>query len=153
VVGWQVMALKSAQMAGLDVPERALKQAQRYLDFACDERTEGYGYVGKGSTPTMTAVGLLCRQYLQSWGPQNDRLTKGVDILQRLPPGSINNMYYYYYATQVLHHFGGDSWKKWNAAMRDKLVSTQDKGDKPGLKHQEGSWSPAGDAHGAVGGR
>jgi len=113
VVGWQVMALKSAQMSGLDVPDIAMRKAQRYLDSCCDTANEGYGYVGVSSTPTMSAVGLLCRQYLQAWGPQNLRLIKGIDNnIKTYPPGTTKNIYYFYYATQVMHHFGGGAWKK-----------------------------------------
>jgi hypothetical protein len=148
VTGWQVMALKSAQMAGLDVPELAMKKAISYLNECCDS-SEGYGYVGKGATPTMSAVGLLCRQYLQAWGPQNIRLIKGVDNhIKTTPPGTVKNMYYYYYATQVMHHFGGAAWNNWNAKMRDTLVKTQEK-DGP----NRGSWNSAGDAYSAPGGR
>jgi len=149
VVGWQVMALKSAQMAGLDVPEVTLRKAQRYLDACCDPANEGYGYVGPGSTPTMSAVGLLCRQYLQAWGPQNLRLIKGIDNnIKRYPPGTLKNMYYFYYATQVMHHFGGSAWTDWNTRMRDTLVKTQDKSGA-----NNGSWSSVGDEHGSTGGR
>ena len=34
-------------------------------------------------------------------------------------------MYYNYYATQVLHHYDGELWTKWNAKMRDYLVNSQ----------------------------
>lgn len=150
VSGWQVMALKSALMAGLDVPAVTLRRAQAYLD-SCSGQNEGYGYTGSGSTPTMSAVGLLCRQYLQSWGPQNPRMIKGVSnhITKYRPSAMKNNCYYYYYATQVMHHFGGESWDRWNKEMRDILVSSQDRSS--GI-HQ-GSWTASGDAHGAAGGR
>jgi hypothetical protein len=149
VVGWQVMALKSAQMAGLDVPELTMKKAINYLNECCDS-SEGYGYVGKGGTLTMSAVGLLCRQYLQAWGPQNIRLIKGVEnYIKANPPGNAGkNMYYYYYATQVMHHFGGSAWKNWNVKMRESLVKSQDM-----TGPNKGSWSSAGDAHGGAGGR
>ncbi len=150
VVGWQVMALKSAQMSGLDVPELAMRKAQQFLNSMCDTANEGYGYVGPGSTPTMSAVGLLCRQYLQAWGPQNLRLIKGIDNnIKRYPPGTMRNMYYFYYATQVMHHFGGTAWTDWNTKMRDTLVKTQDKSSGP----NKGSWSSEGDVHGPAGGR
>jgi hypothetical protein len=151
VSGWQIMALKSAVLAGIDVPELALKKAQRYLDSCVSATDEGYGYVGVGSTPTMSAVGLLCRQYLQSWGPQNIRLIKGIDLhLKPNPPGQKKDIYYYYYATQVMHHFGGEAWKKWNDKMRDTLVNAQD-GNPQSAQH--GSWSSAGDLQGSAGGR
>jgi len=44
-------------------------------------------------------------------------------------------MYYNYYATQVLHHFGGPHWKRWNEVMREQLINTQDKAG-----HERGSW-------------
>ena len=152
VTGWQIMALKSAQMSGLDVPEVSIRKAMKYLNSCCDTANEGYGYTGVGSTPTMSAVGLLCRQYLESWGPQNIRLIKGVD--NHLKPQMVNgprkDIYYYYYATQVMHHFGGEAWKNWNVKMRDFLVKTQDSDNK---SPNFGSWSSAGDAHGSAGGR
>jgi len=120
VTGWNVMALVAARMAGLDVPDASLRRVQRYLNGCCDASNDGYGYVGLGSTPSMSAVGLLCREYLQAWGPQNLRLIKGIQSnLKPYPPGNMKNMYYYYYATEVMHHFGGRAWKEWNDKMRD----------------------------------
>jgi hypothetical protein len=152
VTGWHIMALKSGQMAGLDVPDVTMRKAMRCLDSCCDTATEGYGYVGPGSAPTMSAVGLLCRQYLQSWGPQNIRLIKGIDntLKPQMANGPSRNIYFYYYATQVMHHFGGEAWKNWNAKMRDFLVKTQESDQKSA---NFGSWSSNGDPHASAGGR
>ncbi|MCI0684994.1 MAG: terpene cyclase/mutase family protein [Gemmataceae bacterium] len=151
VTGWHIMALKSAEMAGLDVPEITMKKAQRYLDGCVSPVDEGYGYVGIGSRPTTTAVGLLCRQYLQSWGPQNIRLIKAIDLhLKPNAPAAKRDIYYYYYATQVMRHFGGEAWRNWNEKMRDTLVKTQDDNPKG---PQFGSWPAAGDPHASSGGR
>jgi hypothetical protein len=154
VTGWQVMALKSAQMAGLTVPTQTMKKAVVYLDSCMNEKTKGYGYVDKNGTETMTAVGLLCRQYLQGWGPQKLEMIEGVKnyLTPKLPSSKSlqKNVYFYYYATQVMHHYGGEAWTKWNAGMRDGLISTQDKNqDTPSY----GSWSSQGDAFGGSGGR
>lgn len=149
VVGWQVMALKSAQMAGLDVPEMTMRKAQRFLDSVCSS-DEGYGYAGPGSTYTMSAVGLLCRQYLQAWGPKNKRMIDGINNhIKKHKPGSVRNMYFFYYATQVMHHFGGKDWEDWNVLMREHLIKTQDKSSGP----LAGSWSSVGEGHGGAGGR
>ncbi len=152
VVGWQVMALKSGQMAGLQVPTPALKGADKWLDSCQTPDGGGYGYTGPGETPTMSAVGLLCRQYL-GWSPRNPGLLAGVKRLRGTPPGALNSVYYNYYATQVMHHMGGDSWEFWNAKMRDLLIAAADKGGDGRRAHHKGSWSAAGDAHGAQGGR
>ncbi len=156
VTGWQVMALKSAQMAGLDVPEVTMKKAIYYLNGCMSPTDKGYGYTGQGSTPTMSAVGLLCRQYLQSWGPQKLEMIEGVKNHIRTPqlmPNPKNlqkNVYFYYYATQVMHHYGGEAWKDWNKGMREGLISSQEpKADSPNF----GSWDSKGDPHAAAGGR
>jgi hypothetical protein len=79
------------------------------------------------------------------WTPEIPALEKGVDYLSETPP-TPNNIYYDYYATQVLHHWGGEPWAKWNEVMRDQLVDTQiQEGD------AAGSWRPAGDHAGAGG--
>lgn len=150
--GWQLMALKSGQMAGLEVPNATLVGASKWLDDVATPDGSGYGYRSPGATPTMSAVGLLCRQYL-GWGPRNAALIKGSQELKQTPPRALHNIYYYYYATQVMHHMGGEAWEFWNPKMRDWLVSTQDRGQNLKHPHQKGSWSPRGDVHGFPGGR
>jgi hypothetical protein len=150
VTGWQIMALKSAQMAGLEVPAATLKKAERFLDSVA-AANNGYGYTDTSATPTMSAVGLLCRQFMQGWGPQNLRLIQGINAnLKPTPPGTRKDAYYHYYATQVMYHFGGDAWKSWNQKMRDQLVESQER-DKESPNF--GSWSSTGDVHGTSGGR
>ncbi|MGF1582836.1 MAG: hypothetical protein ACFCD0_26240 [Gemmataceae bacterium] len=148
VTGWVVMALKSGRMAGLDVPEVTFRKAIRFLD-AVRSSDEGYSYVPDGgSTHTMSAVGLLCRQYLQSddWSPSSIKMINAIEkhLKTKPPSGQFKNMYYYYYATQVMHHFGGVEWVRWNKKMRDLLVKGQER---------DGSWNPRGEHHGNAGGR
>jgi len=66
VTGWQLMALKSGQMAGLQVPRAAFDKAKAFLDACAIGNSKGLfrympAYGHKGSN-TMTAVGLLCNQ-------------------------------------------------------------------------------------------
>ena len=152
VTGCCVMALKAGAMAELDVPAATFRKSINYFDGVLDGQTEGYGYIGPQPTPTMTAVALLCRQHLQSWGPQNLRLIKGIDnFLKPNPPKlAVRDCYYDYYATQVMHHFGGAGWTAWNEKMRDMLIKRQETADNPQVK---GSWSPQGDTWGRAGGR
>src|SRR5690606_22227415 len=105
-----------------------------------------YGYTGPGRGPATTAVGLLCRMYL-GWKHENPALQKGAEILAKMGP-SKTNMYFNYYATQVMHHYEGEMWLKWNSVMRDQLIKDQMQDG-----HEKGSWHyDAG--HGAsVGGR
>lgn len=164
--GWQIMALKSGQMGGLDVPQKTLQNATRWLnDWAGDAEGSVYGYrqpraknpdEGGASPQAMIAIGLLCRQYL-GWGPRHPGLVKGSHWLTRpenmpvMPNRS--HMYFWYYGTQVMHHMGGTFWSKWNPNMRDRLINTQDMGRDPKHPHQKGSWDGKVDWWCAPGGR
>jgi hypothetical protein len=150
VVGWQLMALRSGQMAYLNVPDKVIEAAKQYLDSAqCDYTGSQYAYMpGHGPSHVMTAEALLCRQYT-GWPANHVGLTTGCDRLlkEHLPSRSGGDVYYYYYATQVMHHMGGERWKKWNDEMRDLMVRTQRTEG-----HEAGSWDPRG-GHSASGGR
>lgn len=148
VVGWQVMALKSGQNARLKVPPLAFKGAELFLNSVQSAGGSQYAYQDpKAPTPAMTSVGLLCRMYL-GWDRHTKALQEGIAYLDRTKPLS-DNMYYNYYATQVLHHWGGEEWIRWNEVMRDRLVVTQ---HQRAAGHLAGSWDVA-DHHGGAGGR
>jgi hypothetical protein len=150
VVGWQLMALQSAKMAGLQVPDDTLELASHFLDQASSEGGALYAYQpGHRSTPTMTAEGLLCRMYL-GWRRNEPGLERGIQVLLRdhLPKSSQRNVYYWYYATQVFHHFGDASWHSWNEQIREVLVNTQVESGR-----YAGSWDPDQDPWGRTGGR
>jgi hypothetical protein len=149
VTGWFVMALQSAMMAGLEVPSKTMINITRYLDSAQDETGSRYFYQPHGYfNYAMTAEGLLCRQYL-GWKRNDPRLTTGVQLLSTQPVNDTDiNVYQWYYATQVMHHMGGDYWKKWNEVMRQAVPETQVK-----KGSEDGSWNPSGDKYGGQGGR
>jgi hypothetical protein len=135
VVGWQLMALKSAQMAELRVPADTLKKTGFFLDSVQSDDGTAYGYIGPETGQATTAIGLLCRMYL-GWSRDVRALEGGVQVLGTLGPATDSaDMYYNYYATQVMHHWGGNPWKRWNAVMRDYLVGSQSRHG-----HKLGSW-------------
>jgi len=146
VVGWQVMALQSARAGGISVSPDTFSDARKFLNFVQAEDGVYYGYTGpeKGRATT-TAVGLLCRMYM-GWKREKPQLQKGVEFLSNLGP-SKEDIYFNYYATQVLHHWDGELWDKWNEQMREQLVANQIK-EGPGA----GSWDVT-DPHGNAGGR
>lgn len=149
VTGWQLMVLKSAQMARLDVPSPALGLVTKFLDSVQFDSGARYGYLlpipRAEKQEATTAVGLLCRMYT-GWHRDNPALYQGVAFLHKWGP-SDTNLYYDYYATQVLHHFGGPEWQAWNPRMRDYLVARQSRNS-----HESGSWYFA-DGYGDAGGR
>ena len=146
VVGWQIMALKSGHMAYLRVPPATVKKAFDFLDVVQANSGANYGYTGPGSGEATTAIGLLCRMYL-GWKKDNPALQRGVQWLGGKGPSS-SNFYYNYYATQVMRHWEGEEWQKWNEKMRKMLVDSQaQKG------HETGSWYEGSGHHNDSGGR
>jgi len=138
VVGWQLMALKSGHLAYLQVPPQTVAGAINFLNQVQLEDGSYYGYLTPGKGSATTAVGLLCRMYM-GWKKDEPAMERGVEFMGKLGP-SKNNIYFNYYATQVMHHYGGEAWTKWNGVMRDQLVNSQVKaGD---ARAEKGSWTP-----------
>lgn len=122
-VGWQLMALKSGNMAYLQVNPLVIKKAVEFLDHVQDEDGAFYGYTDPGKNhPACTAVGLLSRMYL-GWKKDHPALQKGVAYLAKLGPSK--DLYFNYYATQIMHHFEGDMWIAWNNKMKGMLIKSQ----------------------------
>ncbi len=153
VFGWQLMALKSAQMSGLTVNPATLAGAQKWLKSVAKGQKGGlFSYTpASGATPTMSSVGLLATQYLGA--QRNDpRVIEGMNyFLTQMPNPKARNCYYWYYATQVMHNLPGPEWDRWNREMRRVLIDSQ---VKDGCA--VGSWDPnqpTPDPHGKTGGR
>jgi hypothetical protein len=135
VTGWELMALKSGQVAGLNVPRPALYLAERFLTSTQYESGAQYHYMpdGRRGTHTTTAIGLLSRMWL-GWGRSSIALRHGLGHLTKWGP-SADDMYYNYYATQAMFHWGGPNWPAWNRQLRDYLVAKQ-----ATAGHESGSW-------------
>ena len=147
VVAWQLMALKSAQFSRISVPQTVFKGIDHFMVSVSSMRGSQYAYTPlRRDSPSlsMTAAGLLSRMYLE-W-EDNGRMKAGIRILDEHGP-DYNDMYYNYYATQVMHHWGGIEWERWNNIMREHLIRTQVLDG-----HAMGSWDVA-DRHGSSGGR
>lgn len=125
VVGWQVMALKSGHMGHLAVPPIAIEGAKMFLDKVGSDGGAMYGYTNPSTRlrPSCTAIGLLCRMYT-GWDKSHPGIVEGVKKLSKT--GVLkDDIYYNYYAAQVLRHYGGSEWDKFNVELRDWLVETQ----------------------------
>jgi hypothetical protein len=151
VTGWFVMALQSARMAKMNVPDSALDNIHKYLDSVATQEGARYSYQrGREADETMTAEAMLCRQYL-GWKRNDERMTSAADFVSVHPlsyGAGTQNVYYWYYATQFFHHMEGTYWNKWNSVMRQAVPTQQIKNGA-----EKGSWSPAEDEWGPHGGR
>jgi hypothetical protein len=140
-VGWQIMALKSAQMAHLPVNTAVFENARRFLKSCAKGEHNGlFAYLPfQDPAPPTTAIGLLCSQYL-GMGRDDPAMVEGREYLMaNLPSDAADgrNTYYFYYATLVMHNIFGPEWDTWNHKMRKLLIGTQDK-----VGCATGSWDP-----------
>ncbi len=143
--GWHVMAMKSGYMGHLVVPPLAVKGSINFLDHVGSNNGSIYGYTDKvtaaTAAPACTAVGLLCRMYT-GWDKTHPGIQEGVKNLVKMGVRK-QDIYYDYYAAQVLRHFGGPEWDKFNVELRDWLVSVQST-----TAGATGSWHFADGGHG-----
>jgi hypothetical protein len=150
-----LVALRSAELANLNVPKSAYDGVTKWLDHSQASPTQAHLYRynpnapdteaqrhGRVASPTMTSLGLLMRLYL-GWKRDNPNMVKGADYLQQHLPALGTNTdprrdtYYWYYATQVMYHMGGEHWKQWHDKLHTLLLNTQIKEGAAA-----GSWNP-----------
>jgi hypothetical protein len=154
VTGWMFLAERIGKQAGLvEISKDTQTAVSKFFDsVGLEDGTRYYYQPGQSLTPAMSAVGLLCREHL-GWEPGQPGLEEGLSILwkENPPRKDFKDIYYYYYASQAFHNHGGKKWQDWNAAMRDLLLETQEKGEAGNLR--AGSWAPQGDKYEREGGR
>lgn len=150
VTGFNVMALKSGQMAGLTLSSEALSKVSGYLDmmeythsgrvqyrYSAAQVSGAWG--GHPESPdsigakSVSNVATLCRMYL-GWKRDHPIIRQNVERIMETGP-NVGTPYFNYYATQVVHHFGGEAWQAWNARMKEILLKTQ-----ATQGHEAGSW-------------
>ncbi len=136
VTGACVQALRSARMAGIDVPQATLDKLRRWMSsVTTKEGAAGYNDRSDGGA-SLTAIGLYARRYLDPGPTVSDkvmplaakRIGEGVGSAQ-----FNRNLYLWYYAMLGLYEYeapGGASWKSVNGAVTTALVSSQHREDK-----------------------
>jgi hypothetical protein len=152
IFGWQLMALKSASLAGIEVPETTWQKSRTWLQLVGSGRHRGLAAYQptEQATPPMTAEALACRVFLGE-STDSPTLREAADYLMQYPPQwHRENLYYWYYGTVATFQMGGDYWSRWNNSLRDILIEHQARDG-----HAAGSWdpNPTVDTWGKEGGR
>jgi hypothetical protein len=155
--GWQMMSLKSAEMAGVAIPGGVGSRMKAFLEATKQGDHGGlFGYRrnvirnGQNTEPvtaTMTAEALFCQQ-MMGYPRESPSSRESVEYLTKNSPRlSELNFYYWYYGTLAMYQYGGRPWQDWNESVRDLLVSQQVQNGP-----DAGSWDPN-DRWGRNGGR
>ncbi len=139
----QIMALRAARDAGINVPDAA---REKCIDYVKKSQIEdgGFRYTLRGGHTTfaLTAAGLVSLFSAGIYeGPQ---IEKGLQYLKRHRARAQGHYFFYghYYAVQAMWHAGGTWWNDWYPYISDLLLSRQD---------PSGSWnSPYSDEFGTA---
>ena len=166
VTGWQIMAIKSAICAELRVPQEAVERSRIFLKNTYRDYGGSSYLVGhKGTGMAVSAIGMLCRQFLG--GDYEAEIRAAADFLRqrelkgnkRIGPGTgkdhlVGDLYYTYYSVLAMFQMGGEYWNEWNQRFRDPLVKCQvhQMFDNRG-RFIRGSWDPKNHQWGRRGGR
>lgn len=161
ITGWQIMALRGAEQAGVPISLHAKQAVRHYLDRAFTK--SGYGIYANLDPEAgrrgvnMVAVGLL--GHLYTGGLPDDQRTRAA-VRRMLPNHSpdtgklrrwdlnYQSYYYWYAATLALFHLGGEPWEAWNTLLQRALLPLQTQ-----QAHIRGSWDPEPSWIGLSGGR
>jgi hypothetical protein len=141
----QIMALRSARNAGIDVPKSAVDDCTKYVK-GCQDRMEGWfrytlqGGGGGGQQGfARTAAGVCALNAAGIY--KGEEVKRGLDFLMRNKPGGgfgraadMHYFYGHYYAVQAMWTAGGQYWADWYPAIREELIARQ---------NADGSWSDA----------
>jgi hypothetical protein len=132
--GWQVLALQSAQQAGIPTPPETKILMLKFLQSCNTGLKRGLASYrpGFGATAAMTAESMACRIWL---GAQNtpEQLAEGTQyLLARLPSTERPDFYYWYYGSLSIRIVGGEPWERWTVALKQTL---------PPMQRSDGSWS------------
>lgn len=129
----QIMALRAARDAGINVPDPA---REKCIEYVKESQVEdgGFRYTLRGGHTTfaLTAAGLVSLFSAGIYdGPQ---IEKGLNYLKRHRARAEGHYFFYghYYAVQAMWHIGGQWWNDWYPSIRDLLLKRQ---------QSNGSWS------------
>lgn len=162
VTGWNVMAIKSARVAGLKVDPAAFEGAMNWINAGQELEGAPQGgdaqyweggmmwYQGNAKPQrrgghknmALTSAAALTRLLVGGEKPDTAGVAGPCNLMKKkehLPTENRNkfNLYYWYYGTLCMFQAGGETWKTWNDAMKPALINTQRKdGD------FDGSWDP-----------
>ena len=131
VSGACFVALIAAANAGIEVPDKAIKESLKYY-ASCQSEDGGIGYVGPGgSNLPRTAIGALVYSLARKTNATTYK--RMFSYLNSNTPGPNNTFgyfhYYLYYAAQAYFRSPKkDVWNRWNLA-NIKLLQTSQQGN------------------------
>jgi len=125
VSGAQMIALRAAAQAGIEVPHDAIRRGVEFYK-ACFCIGGGFGYTGAhGPNAARSGIGLLVLSLSGEYHSDEAKATADWlynNIFRQEP----NWMYYAaYYDAQAMYQAGGKYWRLWNETMAPEIIRRQ----------------------------
>jgi len=145
VSAWMIMALESARLSGVELPEEVLSNAREYLELSYDRPNGWFRYnhepsrlrSGWPTLPASTPAGAFCLMLLGK-DPTDEMVTTAVDYTADRRPQRYRrysdddfvlrgqgNVYFWYYGSLCCFLAGGEAWQRWNARLSTVLPAAQ----------------------------
>ncbi|MCA8948838.1 MAG: terpene cyclase/mutase family protein, partial [Planctomycetes bacterium] len=145
VSSWMIMALESARMSGVELPEDVLPRAREFLQNSFDRRNGWFRYNHKPSRlqsgwptlPASTPAGAFCLMLLGA-GSDDRMVQAALDFTVDRRPREYRrydddqfvlqgqgNVYFWYYGTLCCFLAGGPAWDRWNERLSTLLPAAQ----------------------------
>jgi len=125
VSGAQMMALRAAASAGIEVPYTTIQRGVGFYK-SCYCPGGGFGYTGpNGPNDIRAGIGLLVLSLSGAYRAPQTKQT--ADWLYEAVGASHQGHFYYkcYYCSQAMFQAGGKYWRRWNNTMTPLLLSMQ----------------------------
>ncbi len=153
VSSWMIMALESARLSGIELPEKVLPGAREFLELSFDQPNGWFRYTHKPSRvnsawptlPASTPAAAFCLLLLGA-GADDAKVQAGLSFTVERRPLEYRryddddfvlrgqgNVYFWYYGTLACFLAGGETWAQWNERLSTVL---------PQAQGQDGSFQP-----------
>ena len=162
ITTWMLMALKSAQLAELEVSKNSSEWALSLLDELTDPETGRVGYTKRGERPvrvegtleqfppekteSLTAAANFARFLYGQRPDKNESMSQGITLVTKtlplwdVPQGTVDMMYWYW-GSLCCYQAGGKAWKEWSGRLSSALRAGQ---ARDGRWPAVGPWGSAG---------
>ncbi len=130
VTACQMMALRAARNAGLEVPKKTIDAAVGYIRRS--QNPDGgfmYQVTGGSSRFPLTAAAVVA---LYSAGIyEGEEIQLAIEYIRKhasenMKPGRDKFFFYaHYYSSQVFWHIGGNAWTQWYSGLKKALLPAQ----------------------------
>lgn len=134
----QLIALRAAKNAGINVPERTVEQAVGYL-VALQNQDGGFCYMLPSDESAFPRSAAALTALLSAGMRGTPEVARGMDYLHAFQPDPAHAptvaldtapeqryfFYGHYYAAQAMWQAAGATWPEWYSGLRDLLLNNQ----------------------------